>query len=163
MVYIWNWYDVCSETEAAAKRWFKDLNIAIAIWCFYSNRGLEDYNSFASGHPSASDTTHNDWSAAFIYPHNCCTCLLFLCLQTSWSPQTPVSNSTLSFCGSDNSSAYKVDNGLLNNGCFLDALGLVPHVFLLFSTFPILFIGETLSQISHFALENNSLWTWAWF
>uniref|UniRef100_A0A8C1V5G3 ATP-binding cassette, sub-family C (CFTR/MRP), member 8b n=1 Tax=Cyprinus carpio TaxID=7962 RepID=A0A8C1V5G3_CYPCA len=54
---------------------------------------------------------------------------------------TPVSNSTLSFCGSDNSSAYKVDNGLLNNGCFLDALGLVPHVFLLFSTFPILFIG----------------------
>uniref|UniRef100_A0A8C1V7F9 ATP-binding cassette, sub-family C (CFTR/MRP), member 8b n=1 Tax=Cyprinus carpio TaxID=7962 RepID=A0A8C1V7F9_CYPCA len=31
--------------------------------------------------------------------------------------------------------------GLLNNGCFLDALGLVPHVFLLFSTFPILFIG----------------------
>uniref|UniRef100_A0A671K3S2 ATP-binding cassette, sub-family C (CFTR/MRP), member 8b n=1 Tax=Sinocyclocheilus anshuiensis TaxID=1608454 RepID=A0A671K3S2_9TELE len=35
----------------------------------------------------------------------------------------------------------KVDNGLLNNGCFLDALGVVPHVFLLFSTFPILFIG----------------------
>ncbi|XP_046719910.1 ATP-binding cassette sub-family C member 8 isoform X2 [Silurus meridionalis] len=54
---------------------------------------------------------------------------------------TPFSNSTLSFCGTDNSSAYKVDNGLLNNGCFLDALGLVPHVFLLFSTFPILFIG----------------------
>ncbi|MCJ8733573.1 hypothetical protein PDJAM_G00225100 [Pangasius djambal] len=54
---------------------------------------------------------------------------------------TPLSNSTLSFCGTDNSSAYKVDNGLLNNGCFLDALGLVPHVFLLFSTFPILFIG----------------------
>ncbi|XP_060779092.1 ATP-binding cassette sub-family C member 8 [Neoarius graeffei] len=54
---------------------------------------------------------------------------------------TPISNSTLSFCGTDNSSAYKVDNGLLNNGCFLDALGLVPHVFLLFSTFPILFIG----------------------
>uniref|UniRef100_A0AAR2J5P1 ATP-binding cassette, sub-family C (CFTR/MRP), member 8b n=1 Tax=Pygocentrus nattereri TaxID=42514 RepID=A0AAR2J5P1_PYGNA len=48
---------------------------------------------------------------------------------------------TLSFCGTDNSSAYKVDNGLLNNGCFLDALGVVPHVFLLFSTFPILFIG----------------------
>ncbi|KAG1938666.1 ATP-binding cassette sub-family C [Pimephales promelas] len=54
---------------------------------------------------------------------------------------TPVSNSTLSFCGTENSSAYKVDNGLLNNGCFLDALGVVPHVFLLFSTFPILFIG----------------------
>uniref|UniRef100_A0A672NI30 ATP binding cassette subfamily C member 8 n=1 Tax=Sinocyclocheilus grahami TaxID=75366 RepID=A0A672NI30_SINGR len=86
---------------------------------------------------------HNDWSAAFIYSHNCCICRLFLCLQTLsvWSPQTPVSNSTLSFCGSDNSSAYKVDNGLLNNGCFLDALGVVPHVFLLFSTFPILFIG----------------------
>ncbi|TRY89266.1 hypothetical protein DNTS_031839 [Danionella cerebrum] len=54
---------------------------------------------------------------------------------------TPVSNSTLSFCGSENSSAYKVDNGLLNNACFLDALTVVPHVFLLFSTFPILFIG----------------------
>ncbi|XP_057203612.1 ATP-binding cassette sub-family C member 8 [Triplophysa rosa] len=54
---------------------------------------------------------------------------------------SPVSNSTMSFCGTDNSSAYKVDNGLLNNGCFLDALGVVPHVFLLFSTFPILFIG----------------------
>ncbi|KAA0714786.1 ATP-binding cassette sub-family C member 8 [Triplophysa tibetana] len=54
---------------------------------------------------------------------------------------SPVSNSSLSFCGTDNTSAYKVDNGLLNNGCFLDALGVVPHVFLLFSTFPILFIG----------------------
>ncbi|XP_030621036.1 ATP-binding cassette sub-family C member 8 [Chanos chanos] len=48
---------------------------------------------------------------------------------------------SLSFCGNDNSSAYNVDRGILNNGCFLDALGLVPHVFLLFSTFPILFIG----------------------
>ncbi|XP_041917197.1 ATP-binding cassette sub-family C member 8-like [Alosa sapidissima] len=55
---------------------------------------------------------------------------------------TRVSNSTLSFCGNDNNSAaYNVDRGVLNNGCFLDALGLVPHVFLFFSTFPILFIG----------------------
>ncbi|XP_076853428.1 ATP-binding cassette sub-family C member 8 [Brachyhypopomus gauderio] len=54
---------------------------------------------------------------------------------------TPISNTTFSFCGTDNSSAYKVDHGLLNNGCFLDALGLVPHVFLFFSTFTILFIG----------------------
>uniref|UniRef100_A0AAY4CD59 ATP-binding cassette, sub-family C (CFTR/MRP), member 8b n=1 Tax=Denticeps clupeoides TaxID=299321 RepID=A0AAY4CD59_9TELE len=49
---------------------------------------------------------------------------------------------SLSFCGNDNNSAaYNVDQGILNNGCFLDALGVVPHVFLLFSTFPILFIG----------------------
>ncbi|XP_028812178.1 ATP-binding cassette sub-family C member 8-like isoform X3 [Denticeps clupeoides] len=53
-----------------------------------------------------------------------------------------VSNMSLSFCGNDNNSAaYNVDQGILNNGCFLDALGVVPHVFLLFSTFPILFIG----------------------
>lgn len=31
---------------------------------------------------------------------------------------------------------------MLNNGCFVDALNVVPHVFLLFITFPILFIGE---------------------
>ncbi|XP_077453513.1 ATP-binding cassette sub-family C member 8 [Stigmatopora argus] len=49
---------------------------------------------------------------------------------------------SLAFCGSENnSSAYNVDGGVLNNGCFLDALNLVPHVFLLFITFPILFIG----------------------
>ncbi|XP_063800163.1 ATP-binding cassette sub-family C member 8 isoform X3 [Pseudophryne corroboree] len=49
---------------------------------------------------------------------------------------------SLAFCGSDNnSSAYNVDNGVLNNGCFVDALNVVPHVFLLFITFPILFIG----------------------
>ncbi|XP_031425167.1 ATP-binding cassette sub-family C member 8-like [Clupea harengus] len=57
-------------------------------------------------------------------------------------PPTRVCNTTLSFCGNDNNSAaYNVDRGVLNNGCFLDALGLVPHVFLFFSTFPILFIG----------------------
>ncbi|XP_075704168.1 ATP-binding cassette sub-family C member 8-like, partial [Rhinoderma darwinii] len=49
---------------------------------------------------------------------------------------------SLSFCGTDNdSTAYNVDNGVLNNGCFVDALNVVPHVFLLFITFPILFIG----------------------
>uniref|UniRef100_A0A8C6Q2X1 ATP-binding cassette, sub-family C (CFTR/MRP), member 8 n=1 Tax=Nothobranchius furzeri TaxID=105023 RepID=A0A8C6Q2X1_NOTFU len=49
---------------------------------------------------------------------------------------------SLAFCGSEsNSSAYNVDRGVLNNGCFLDALNVVPHVFLLFITFPILFIG----------------------
>lgn len=50
---------------------------------------------------------------------------------------------SLAFCGSENNSAaYNVDAGVLNNGCFLDALNVVPHVFLLFITFPILFIGE---------------------
>ena len=48
----------------------------------------------------------------------------------------------LSFCGSENgTNAYSVTDGVLNNGCFVDALNLVPHVFLLFITFPILFIG----------------------
>ena len=54
----------------------------------------------------------------------------------------------LSFCGNDvNKSAYGVEKGVLNNGCFVDALNLVPHVFLLFITFPILFIG-TLRQVT---------------
>uniref|UniRef100_A0A8C5PF16 ATP binding cassette subfamily C member 8 n=1 Tax=Leptobrachium leishanense TaxID=445787 RepID=A0A8C5PF16_9ANUR len=49
---------------------------------------------------------------------------------------------SLAFCGNDNNSmAYNVDKGVLNNGCFVDALNVVPHVFLLFITFPILFIG----------------------
>ncbi|KAM3856909.1 ATP-binding cassette sub-family C member 8 [Vipera latastei] len=49
---------------------------------------------------------------------------------------------SLAFCGSGhNSTAYKVTDGVLNNGCFVDALNVVPHVFLLFITFPILFIG----------------------
>lgn len=51
----------------------------------------------------------------------------------------------LAFCGDEgNSTAYNVDYGVLNNGCFVDALNVVPHVFLLFITFPILFIGECL-------------------
>ncbi|XP_019749622.1 ATP-binding cassette sub-family C member 8 isoform X4 [Hippocampus comes] len=55
---------------------------------------------------------------------------------------SPGSTMSLAFCGSENNSgAYNVDGGVLNNGCFLDALNLVPHVFLLFITFPILFIG----------------------
>ncbi|XP_043938804.1 ATP-binding cassette sub-family C member 8 isoform X3 [Protopterus annectens] len=56
--------------------------------------------------------------------------------------QSPSSTMSLAFCGSENnSSAYNVDQGVLNNGCFVDALNVVPHVFLLFITFPILFIG----------------------
>ncbi|XP_044212635.1 ATP-binding cassette sub-family C member 8 isoform X2 [Thunnus albacares] len=55
---------------------------------------------------------------------------------------SPSSTMSLAFCGSENNSvAYNVDGGVLNNGCFLDALNVVPHVFLLFITFPILFIG----------------------
>ncbi|XP_054881709.1 ATP-binding cassette sub-family C member 8 isoform X2 [Poeciliopsis prolifica] len=55
---------------------------------------------------------------------------------------SPGSTMSLAFCGSENnSSAYNVDRGVLNNACFLDALNVVPHVFLLFITFPILFIG----------------------
>ncbi|XP_018621028.2 ATP-binding cassette sub-family C member 8 isoform X1 [Scleropages formosus] len=55
---------------------------------------------------------------------------------------SPSSTMSLAFCGNDNNSgAYNVDRGVLNNGCFLDALTVVPHVFLLFITFPILFIG----------------------
>ncbi|KAL7401784.1 hypothetical protein ABVT39_004606 [Epinephelus coioides] len=55
---------------------------------------------------------------------------------------SPGSTMSLAFCGNENNSvAYNVDGGVLNNGCFLDALNVVPHVFLLFITFPILFIG----------------------
>ncbi|KAM3870280.1 ATP-binding cassette sub-family C member 8 [Diretmus argenteus] len=54
---------------------------------------------------------------------------------------SPGSTMSLAFCGNENNSAYNVDRGILNNGCFLDALNVVPHVFLLFITFPILFIG----------------------
>lgn len=49
----------------------------------------------------------------------------------------------LSFCGDDlDKDTYSVEKGVLSNGCFVDALNLVPHVFLLFITFPILFIGK---------------------
>uniref|UniRef100_A0A7N6BI81 ATP-binding cassette, sub-family C (CFTR/MRP), member 8 n=1 Tax=Anabas testudineus TaxID=64144 RepID=A0A7N6BI81_ANATE len=55
---------------------------------------------------------------------------------------SPGSTMSLAFCGNENNSvAYNVDGGVLNNGCFLDALNVVPHVFLLFITFPILFVG----------------------
>uniref|UniRef100_A0A8C9ZMQ0 ATP-binding cassette, sub-family C (CFTR/MRP), member 9 n=1 Tax=Sander lucioperca TaxID=283035 RepID=A0A8C9ZMQ0_SANLU len=66
----------------------------------------------------------------------------------------------LSFCGSDNgSNSYSVNEGVLNNGCFVDALNLVPHVFLLFITFPILFIGWG-SQSSKVQIHHN---TWLHF
>ncbi|XP_074554048.1 ATP-binding cassette sub-family C member 9 isoform X2 [Halichoeres trimaculatus] len=66
----------------------------------------------------------------------------------------------LSFCGSENkTSAYNVGKGVLNNGCFVDALNLVPHVFLLFITFPILFIGWG-SQSSKVQIHHN---TWLHF
>ncbi|KAK2859114.1 hypothetical protein Q5P01_003734 [Channa striata] len=63
----------------------------------------------------------------------------------------------LSFCGSVD--AYSVEEGVLNNGCFVDALNLVPHVFLLFITFPILFIGWG-SQSSKVQIHHN---TWLHF
>ncbi|XP_026182349.1 ATP-binding cassette sub-family C member 9 isoform X2 [Mastacembelus armatus] len=76
----------------------------------------------------------------------------------------------LSFCGSNKCisnesisnkcvNAYSVDEGVLNNGCFVDALNLVPHVFLLFITFPILFIGWG-SQSSKVQIHHN---TWLHF
>ncbi|KAM4711640.1 ATP-binding cassette sub-family C member 9 isoform 2-T2 [Anableps anableps] len=65
----------------------------------------------------------------------------------------------LSFCGNKNSTAYSVNNGVLNNMCFVDALNLVPHVFLLFITFPILFIGWG-SQSSKVQIHHN---TWLHF
>ncbi|XP_041934530.1 ATP-binding cassette sub-family C member 9 isoform X5 [Alosa alosa] len=65
----------------------------------------------------------------------------------------------LSFCGNDGNDSYNVDKGVLNNGCFVDALNLVPHVFLLFITFPILFIGWG-SQSSKVQIHHN---TWLHF
>ncbi|XP_076578085.1 ATP-binding cassette sub-family C member 9 isoform X1 [Chaetodon auriga] len=65
----------------------------------------------------------------------------------------------LSFCGNDGINAYSVTDGVLNNGCFVDALNLVPHVFLLFITFPILFIGWG-SQSSKVQIHHN---TWLHF
>ncbi|XP_029456037.1 ATP-binding cassette sub-family C member 9 isoform X2 [Rhinatrema bivittatum] len=66
---------------------------------------------------------------------------------------------SLSFCGNNNNSSYNINNGVLNNVCFLDALNLVPHVFLLFITFPILFIGWG-SQSSKVQIHHN---TWLHF
>uniref|UniRef100_A0A8B9GS14 ATP binding cassette subfamily C member 9 n=1 Tax=Astyanax mexicanus TaxID=7994 RepID=A0A8B9GS14_ASTMX len=65
----------------------------------------------------------------------------------------------LSFCGNDLNNSYSVEKGVLNNGCFVDALNLVPHVFLLFITFPILFIGWG-SQSSKVQIHHN---TWLHF
>ncbi|CAJ1054606.1 ATP-binding cassette sub-family C member 9 isoform X4 [Xyrichtys novacula] len=66
----------------------------------------------------------------------------------------------LSFCGSDDgTSAYNVSAGVFTNVCFVDALNLVPHVFLLFITFPILFIGWG-SQSSKVQIHHN---TWLHF
>ncbi|XP_047431170.1 ATP-binding cassette sub-family C member 9 isoform X7 [Mugil cephalus] len=66
----------------------------------------------------------------------------------------------LSFCGNNKDiNPYSVENGTLNNGCFVDALNLVPHVFLLFITFPILFIGWG-SQSSKVQIHHN---TWLHF
>ncbi|XP_074860731.1 ATP-binding cassette sub-family C member 9 isoform X2 [Carettochelys insculpta] len=65
----------------------------------------------------------------------------------------------VAFCGNDNTSAYNVSAGVLKNVCFVDALNLVPHVFLLFITFPILFIGWG-SQSSKVQIHHN---TWLHF
>ncbi|XP_033017990.1 ATP-binding cassette sub-family C member 9 isoform X1 [Lacerta agilis] len=65
----------------------------------------------------------------------------------------------VAFCGNDNPSAYNISAGFLKNVCFLDALNLVPHVFLLFITFPILFIGWG-SQSSKVQIHHN---TWLHF
>ncbi|XP_051818613.1 ATP-binding cassette sub-family C member 9 isoform X3 [Antechinus flavipes] len=65
---------------------------------------------------------------------------------------------SLSFCG-DNISSYDIKEGVLQNACFVDALNLVPHVFLLFITFPILFIGWG-SQSSKVQIHHN---TWLHF
>lgn len=81
-------------------------------------------------------------------------------LSPTGSPQRPDTTMSLAFCGNDNNSAaYNVDAGVLNNGCFLDALTVVPHVFLLFITFPILFIGECQRQVRTSAcLCHNTKW-----
>uniref|UniRef100_A0A3Q3G8I0 ATP-binding cassette, sub-family C (CFTR/MRP), member 9 n=1 Tax=Kryptolebias marmoratus TaxID=37003 RepID=A0A3Q3G8I0_KRYMA len=64
------------------------------------------------------------------------------------------------FCGSNkNLTPYKIGENVLKNGCFVDALSLVPHVFLLFITFPILFIGWG-SQSSKVQIHHN---TWLHF
>ncbi|XP_054595794.1 ATP-binding cassette sub-family C member 9 isoform X4 [Nothobranchius furzeri] len=66
----------------------------------------------------------------------------------------------LAFCGNNKDlQPYRVEDGVLNNGCFVDALNLVPHVFLLFITFPILFIGWG-SQSSKVQIHHN---TWLHF
>ncbi|KAJ7397283.1 ATP-binding cassette sub-family C member 9 [Pitangus sulphuratus] len=74
-------------------------------------------------------------------------------------PPDPLGAMRLAFCGNDNASAYNISAGVLRNVCFVDALNLVPHVFLLFITFPILFIGWG-SQSSKVQIHHN---TWLHF
>uniref|UniRef100_A0A668TUA3 ATP-binding cassette, sub-family C (CFTR/MRP), member 9 n=1 Tax=Oreochromis aureus TaxID=47969 RepID=A0A668TUA3_OREAU len=66
----------------------------------------------------------------------------------------------LSFCG-NKSNAYSVTKGVLNNPCFVDALNLVPHVFLLFITFPILFIVLFIYWVLAFITKSIKLWKFA--
>uniref|UniRef100_A0A8C2ZIZ7 ATP-binding cassette, sub-family C (CFTR/MRP), member 9 n=1 Tax=Cyclopterus lumpus TaxID=8103 RepID=A0A8C2ZIZ7_CYCLU len=67
-----------------------------------------------------------------------------------------------SFCGDDQSfNSYSVKGGVLNNGCFVDALNLVPHVFLLFITFPILFIVLFVYWVLAFVTKSIKLWKFA--
>ncbi|XP_029105466.1 ATP-binding cassette sub-family C member 9 isoform X2 [Scleropages formosus] len=75
------------------------------------------------------------------------------------TPENQSASPPLSFCGNDRNDSYSVEDGVLNNGCFVDALNLVPHVFLLFITFPILFIGWG-SQSSKVQIHHN---TWLHF
>lgn len=78
-------------------------------------------------------------------------------------PPLDTGDMALSFCGNDRSGAYSVDNGVLDNGCFVDALNLVPHVFLLFITFPILFIGMNAFVFYPFSTTMHmlcNLWNW---
>lgn len=77
-----------------------------------------------------------------IYLHSMMFMSTFFIFNDVQASLAPSGDMALSFCGNDRgSNAYSVDNGVLDNGCFVDALNLVPHVFLLFITFPILFIG----------------------
>uniref|UniRef100_A0A672G8T8 ATP-binding cassette, sub-family C (CFTR/MRP), member 9 n=1 Tax=Salarias fasciatus TaxID=181472 RepID=A0A672G8T8_SALFA len=70
----------------------------------------------------------------------------------------------LSFCGNNKTlTPYSVEQGVLNNGCFVDALNLVPHVFLLFITFPILFIVLFIYWVLAFITKSIKLWKYTAF
>lgn len=99
------------------------------------------------------------WEPFLLNLSVCVSCpplILFFSFFSSCSRQSPGSTMSLAFCGNENNSmAYNVDGGVLNNGCFLDALNVVPHVFVLFITFPILFIGECQCEVrSSFSLHS---------
>ncbi|XP_070611081.1 ATP-binding cassette sub-family C member 9 [Erythrolamprus reginae] len=81
------------------------------------------------------------------------------CSADYCSAAKPEAEMKIAFCGSDNIFAYNMSEGFVRNVCFLDALNLVPHVFLLFITFPILFIGWG-SQSSKVQIHHN---TWLHF